>query len=165
MATRSHVEEFERLPAAIISDGLLPVPLFAVSRMTLTERFTLPPIGASAFRAAVGNSTDTISLSAVLVGPQRFAWKLSLELLADFSKRGGAIGSFTSGAVSGLILITRMTVRTNLQVTELSFTASAQRLDTLDVTIGLQHVPRPGPADLLLDVGAAAAMTAVEFLT
>jgi hypothetical protein len=165
MATRSHVEEFERLPAAIISDGLLPVPLFAVSRMTLTERFTLPPIGASAFRAAVANSTDTISLSAVLVGPQRFAWKQSLELLADFSKRGGAIGSFTSGTVSGLILVTRMTVRINLQVTELSFTASAQRLDTLDVTIGLQHVPRPGPADLLLDVGAAAAMTAVEFLT
>jgi hypothetical protein len=165
MAARSHLDEFQRLPAAILTDGLLQVPLFAVSRLTLSEKYTLPPIGATAFRAAVGNSTDTITLSALLVGPLRFLWKQQLELLADFSKRGGAIGAFTGGKVSGLILVTRLVVRANLQVSDLSFTVSSQRLDTIEVSVGLQHVPLPGAADLLLDSGVAAAMTMAEFLT
>jgi hypothetical protein len=163
MTTRSHVDEFQRLPAAILTDGLIPVPLFVVTRMTLSERYSLPPVGSKGFRAAVDNSVDTVSLSALLVGPQRYAWKLSLEMLADVSKRGGALAKFTGGAVGGLILVTRMTVRMDMQVTDLTFTASSQRLDALEVSIGLQHVPKPGPANLLLDIGAAAAMTALDF--
>lgn len=163
MGSRSHVDEFQRLPSAILTDGLIPIPLFAVTRMVLSEQYHLPPVGSHGFRAAVDNSEDTVSLSALLVGPQRFAWKLGLEMLADFSRRGGALAKFTGDAVGGLILVTAMTVRLDMQVTELSFTASAQRIDTLDVSIGLRHVPKPGPINLLLDVGAAAAMTVTEF--
>lgn len=165
MSSRSRVDEFQRLPAAILTDGLLPIPLFVVTHMSLNERYSLPPVGAAGFRAAVDNSTDTVSISALLIGSQRFAWKQGLEVLADMSKRGGAIGAWTGGAVSGLILVTRMTIRLDMQVTDLSFSASAQRLDTLEVSIGLHHVPKPGPLNLLMDVGHAAAMTAVEFLT
>ncbi|MCM2422899.1 MULTISPECIES: hypothetical protein [unclassified Streptomyces] len=160
----SVLDEFQRLPSAILTDGLLPVPLFAVSRLTLSERYTLPPIGTQAFRAAVGNATENVSLSALLIGPQRFAWKQGLELLANFSKRGGALGSYSGGRLSGLILVTRMVVKMNMQVTELSFTASAQRIDTVEVSLSLQHVPRPGPLDLLVDTAAMAAMTCTEFL-
>ncbi|NEW69881.1 hypothetical protein [Streptomyces rhizosphaericus] len=164
MGSASRLDEFQRLPSAILTDLLLAIPLFAVSRMQLTERYTLPPIGAQAFRAAVGNANETVSLAALLIGPQRFAWKQDLELLASFSKRGGAIGSYTGGKASGLILVTRMVVKMNMQVTEVSFTASAQRLDTLEVSLSLQHVPRPGPLDLLVDAAAMAVMTGTEFL-
>ncbi|TMV00046.1 hypothetical protein [Streptomyces sp. DASNCL29] len=164
MTSASKLDEFQRLPSAIITDGLLAVPLFAVQRLTLTERYTMPPIGTPSFRAAVGNANETASLSALLIGPQRYAWKQGLELMANFAKRGGAIGRFTGGKVSGLILATRMSVRMNMHVTELSFTASAQRLDTIEVTVGLQHVAPPGPVDLLVDAGVLAASTASEFL-
>lgn len=164
MGSASVLDEFQRLPSAILTDGLLVVPLFAVTRMTLSERYTLPPIGSQAFRAAVGNATETVSLSALLIGKQRFAWKQGLELLANFSKHGGALGAFTGGKQSGLILASRLVVKMNMQATEMSFTASAQRLDTLEVSLTLQHVPRPGPLDLLLDTAAMAVATATEFL-
>lgn len=163
--TRSVVDEFQRLPSAILTDGLVPIPLFVVTRMVLSERYSLPPIGSAGFRAAVDNSEDTVSLSALLVGPQRFAWKQGLELLADFSRRGGALARWTGGSVSGLVLVTAMTVRLDMQVTELSFTASAQRRDTLEVSIGLRHVPQPGPLNLLLDVGMTAVMSLTDALT
>jgi hypothetical protein len=165
MASRSRVDEFGRLPSAILTEGPLTVFLFVVTRMTLSERYTLPPIGSHGYRAAVDNSSDSVSLSALLIGSQRFLWKQDLELMADSSKRGGTLGKLTGGLLGGLTLISRMTTRINMQVTELSFTASAQRLDTLEVSIALQHVPRPGPANLLVDVGMAAAMTVVEFAT
>ncbi|MFJ8675623.1 hypothetical protein [Streptomyces sp. NPDC093589] len=164
MSSASRLDEFQSLPAAIITDGLLAVPLFAVQRLTVTERYTLPPIGTPSFRAAVGNANETASLSALLIGPQRHAWKQGLELMANFAKRGGALGRFTGGKSAGLVLATRMSVRMNMHVTELSFTASSQRLDTTEVTIGLQHVAPPGPVDLLVGAGALAASTATEFL-
>jgi hypothetical protein len=161
---RSTVDEFQRLPSAILTDGLIPIPLFVVTRIVLSEKYTLPPVGSAGFRAAVDNSEDTMSLSALLIGPQRFAWKQGLEMLADFSKRGGALSRWTGGAVSGLILVTSMTVRLDMQVTELSFTASATRRDTLEVSIGLRHVPQPGPLNMLIDMGHAAAMSIVDAL-
>lgn len=165
MSNRSKVDEFQRIPSAILTDGLLPIPLFVVTRMVLSESYSLPPVGSSGFRAAVDNSEDTVALSALLIGPQRFAWKQGLELLADFSRRGGALARWTKGSVGGLILVTAMTVRLDMHVTELSFTASAQRRDTLEVTIGLRHVPQPGPLNLLLDVGHAGAMSLLDAFT
>ncbi|WP_406375828.1 hypothetical protein OG788_39970 [Streptomyces sp. NBC_00647] len=164
MTSASKLDEFQRLPSAILTDGLLAVPLFAVQQLTFTERYTMPPIGTPSFRAAVGNADESASLSALLIGPQRHAWKQGLELMASFAKRGGAIGRFTGGKVSGLILATRMSVRMNMHVTELQFMASTQRIDTIQVTIGLQHVAPPGPVDLLVDAGMLAASTATEFL-
>lgn len=165
MSSSSTVDEFLRLPSAILSDGLLTVPLFVVTSMNLQETYALPPVGSTGFRAAVDNSEDTITLSAILIGPQRFAWKTSLELLADFSRRGGALARWSSGSAGGLILATKMTVRFNMAVTQMAFVASAGRRDALDVTIGLRHVPKPGPASLLTDAGTALAMSMVEIWT
>jgi len=59
---------------------------------------------------------DTVSLTGILVGPERFAWKLALETMAESAKRGSALAAMTGGKVGGLILITSMTIRTDMQV-------------------------------------------------
>jgi phage protein U len=105
-------------------------------------------------KAAVATHDDTISLSGVLVGAERYAWKLALETLAESSKRGSAIAAFTGGKVSGLILITSMTIRTDMQVQSLTFTASAAKRDALDVSISMAHMPLPSALGKLLDVAS-----------
>src|SRR5262249_45607313 len=120
------------------------VPLFAVSSISLSETYHLPPIGSSQERVMVAAHDDSISLSGLLVGPQRFAFKFMLETMADLSQRGTAIERITGGATSGLTLITSMTIRTDMQIQSLTFAASAARRDVLDVSIALVHVPRPG---------------------
>lgn len=150
-------------PSAILTDGLIWVPLFAVNSMTLNETYKLPPVGSAGLRAAVGNSDDSITLSALLTGDLRFVWKQLLELLADFSRRGGSIG-LLGGNTNGLVLITRMAIKLDMQVTKLTFTQSAQRRNTIDVSIALQHVPRPGPQHLIVDAVTTAVSTTTEYL-
>jgi hypothetical protein len=127
------------------------VPLFAVTTMSLSESYHLPPIGSSQERMMVAAHDDTINLSGLLVGAQRFTFKFMLETMADLSKRGTAIERITRGGVSGLTLITSMTIRTDMQIQSLTFTASAARRDVLDVSISLAHVPRPGVLAKALD--------------
>lgn len=165
MSNRTTVDEFQRLPSAIVTDGLIWIPMFVVTRMVLSESYSLPPVGSSGFRAAVDNSQDTVSMSAVLIGPQRFLWKQGLELLADFSKRGGAMTRWSSGGLTGVALVTSMTVRFDMQFTDLTFSASAQRRDAIDVDISMRYVPQPGPLNLLVDAGAAAVMSLTDALT
>jgi len=153
MSAQSYQEHLV-IPSAVISDGILTVPVWAVTTMTLTETYKLPPIGSSGAKAIVSTHDDTISLTGVLPGTERFAWKLALETLAETSKRGGAIAARTGGAVAGLILVTTMTIRTDMQVQSLTFTASAQKRDTLDVTISLAYMPRPSALGKLLDVAS-----------
>jgi phage protein U len=152
MARESYVR-YEGMPSAIISDGLVTIPLYAVSQMGLTESYHLPPIGTSNARASVATHDDSISLSALLAGPERFAYKFTLETLAESGKRGTVLEGLTAGAASGLILITGMTVRTDMQIQSLSFTAQAGRRDVLDVSMTLLYMPRPGGLAKLLDVG------------
>jgi hypothetical protein len=77
-----------------------------------------------------------------------------LETMADLSKRGTAIERLSRGKVSGLVLVTAMTIRTDMQIQSLTFTASAARRATLDVSMTLVHVPRPGVFPKVLDVAA-----------
>lgn len=154
MGARQSWHELGAIPSAVISDGILTVPLWAVTTMTLSESYKLPPIGASSAKAVIATHDDTVTLSGVLVGPLRFTWKLALETLAETSKRGGAIGALTGGAVSGLVLLTTMTIRTDMQVQSLTFTVSAQRRETIDVALTLAYMPRPSALGKLLDVAA-----------
>ena len=165
MSERSHLEEFLHLPSAVLVDLPLAIPLFAVSRMTVTESFPLPPVGASAFRTAASPSGESVSLSALLVGPQRLLWKKDLELIAASSRSGGSLGAWTSGYVNGVTLVSTLITRINMQISELTFAASAQRLDTIEVGITMRHVPRQGPVDALVDLGSTAALSTLEFLT
>lgn len=161
MSARSFVEEFRHLPSAVLVALPLAVPFFAVSRMTLSESYQLPPVGAGAFRAATTASTDSVSLTALLVGPQRLLWKKDLEVIAAASRTGAALRFLPDG----ITLVSTLVTRTHMQVTELAFTAAAQRIDCLEVSLTLRHVPKPGPLDALVDLGATAALSVVEFLT
>ncbi len=145
---------YNNIPAAIISDGVVTIPLWSVTSLSLSESFSLPPIGSSGSRAIVATHDDTISMSGVLVGEERFTWKFLLETLAEASKRGSAIESWTSGAVTGLILVTALTIRTDMQIQQLSFNMSASKNQVIDVTISMKHMPRPGGLGKLLDLAA-----------
>src|SRR4051794_11072104 len=124
--------DYGNIPSAIISDGgLLTVPLWSVTMISLSEAYHLPPIGSSGVRSVLGTHDDTISLSGVLVGEERYAWKLALETAAESGRRGSAIAAYTGGAVTGLVLVTTMTIRTDMQVESLTFTATAGRRDVL----------------------------------
>jgi len=142
------------IPSAIIADGPITVPLWAVTAMTLSESYHLPPIGTRGVRAVIGTHDDTITLSGVLVGAQRYAWKLGLETLAESGKRGSFLARTTGGKVSGLVLVTSMTIRTDMQIQSLSFTASAARRETIDVSITLAYLPLPSALGKLLDAAS-----------
>ncbi len=162
MARQSYVR-YEGVPSAIISDGLVTIPLYAVSQISLTEAYHLPAIGTSSVRASVATHDDSITLTGLLAGPERFAFKFSLETLAESGKRGSVLEGVTAGAASGLILITGMTVRTDMQIQSLTFTAQAGRRDVLDVTITLAHMPRPGALAKLLEIGNVGVRGLVDF--
>jgi hypothetical protein len=146
--------DYLRLPSAVISDGIVNVPLYAVSTIVLTEAYHLPPVGSSTARAVVSTHDDTVTISGVLVGPERFTWKLLLEDMAEASKRGGFIATKSKGRSTGLVLITSMTIRTDMQIQNLTFTASAAKREVLDVSVVMMHMPLPGTLGKLLDVAA-----------
>jgi hypothetical protein len=147
-------QRYLAVPSAIISDGLVTVPLYAVTSMTLGQTYHLPPVGSSTARAIVATHDDTLQLAGMLVGRERFAWKLALEDLAESSKRGGFIAARSSGRLTGLIVVTSMTIRTDMQVQTLNFTASAGKRDVLDVALTLLHMPRPSALGKLLDIAS-----------
>jgi hypothetical protein len=138
-------------PSAIISDGFTSVPVYGVTSLTLSESYHLPPIGSSGLKAIVSTHDDSVALSGMLLGPDRFTRKLELENLADVGRRGSAFALVTQGRVTGLILVTAMTIRTDVQIQSLSFGASAARRDTLDVSISLEQMPVPGQLGALFD--------------
>lgn len=145
------------MPSAILADPpALFVPLFAVTAMSLSEQYFLPPLGPSRQRMIVPAHDDTITMSGLLVGPTRFTWKLMLEAMADISKRGGVLEGLTKGAVAGLVLVTSMTIRTDMQIQTLTFSANATRREVLEVAITMVHVPRPGALAKALDVASFA---------
>ena len=152
------------LPSAVLADPpAFFVPLFAVTTMSLTETYFLPPLGVSRQRMVVPAHDDTVTLSALLIGPERFAWKQYLELMADLSKRGGVLEALTGGSVTGLVLVTSMTIRTDMQIQTLSFSANAGKRDVLDVSMTLVHVPRPGPLARALDVASVGVAALADF--
>jgi phage protein U len=152
------------LPSAVLADlPLFFVPLFAVTSISLSESYHLPPIGSSQERMIVAAHDDTISLSGLLVGPERFTFKFMLETMADLSKRGTAIERITRGAVSGLTLVTSLTIRTDMQIQSLTFTASAARREVLDVSMALVHVPRPGVLAKALDAATLGVGALADF--
>jgi phage protein U len=163
MPSPKSFQRYDAMPSAIISDGITLVPLWSVSTMALTESYHLPPIGSSGARTIVATHDDTITLNGVLPGPERFTWKVFLETLADLSQRGSAVAGITSGRVAGLILVTAMTIRTDMYVQSLSFTASAARRDVLDVALTMTHMPLPGALGQLLDMASVGIAALADF--
>ena len=145
-------------PSAIVSDGVTSVPVYGVTSLTLAESYHLPPIGSSGLKAVVSTHDDTLSLTGLLVGPDRYTRKLELENLADVGRRGSAFALATQGRISGLVLVTALTIRTDMQIQSLSFAVTAGRRDALEVSMSLEQMPVPGQLGALFDaarLGAA----------
>jgi hypothetical protein len=67
-------------------------------------------------------------------------------------------------AVTGIPVVSGMTISLDMQITELRFTQSVQRREALDVHLTLQHVPRAAVTAFLGEVAdlALAAGTAIS---
>jgi hypothetical protein len=152
------------MPSAVLADPpAMFVPLFAVTAMSLSENYFLPPLGSSRQRVIVPAHDDAITLNALLVGPERFSWKFMLETMADISKRGGALQSLTKGATTGLVLVTSMSIRTDMQIQSLSFSTSAARREVIEVAISMLYVPQPGVLGRVLDMASVAVGALSDF--
>jgi phage protein U len=158
MALTQSYQNYATVPSAVLSDGgLLNVPLWAVTAMGLTETYHLPAIGSTGAKAVVGTHNDSITMSAVLVGAERMAWKVALETLAEVGARGSALAGYTGAAAGGLILVAALTVRTDLYIKSLQFNVGTAKRDTIDVSLSLDHLPRPTGLGKLIDtVGSVA---------
>jgi hypothetical protein len=139
------------------------VPLTAVQSMTLTEGYRIERIMGSRFSQATQPNAKTITIEAVLFGPDRLLIKKALEALA-LTSRALAAAAAPLLAVTGIPVVSGLTVSLDMQITDLRFTQSAQKRDALDVAISLTHVPRSSVsavlgelADLALARGTALA--------
>ncbi|WP_134495163.1 hypothetical protein [Microvirga pakistanensis] len=139
------------IPSALIADGPVIVPLYAVTQMTLQESYHLPPIGSTGHKAIVATHDDSVTLTGMLVGKSRFLNKIALETIAESSKRGSFMQAATGGKISGLILVTALTIRTDMHVKSLSFTVTSQRRESIDVSVTLDHMPKPSLLGKILD--------------
>jgi hypothetical protein len=148
-------QSYKALPSAIISDGgAMTILLWGVTAMGISEAYHLPPIGSVSSRSFVSTHDDTITLSGLLVGPLRYTWKVWLETIAESSKRGTALAAYTGGTVGGLILVTAMTIRTDMQIQSLSFNVSSAKRQTIEASITMAHMPLPGFLGKLLDLAS-----------
>jgi hypothetical protein len=159
----SSYQRYDVVPSAIISDGIVPIPLYAVTTMQLGETYHLPPIGSTGARAIVATHDDTITLSGLLVGEPRYTWKVALETLAESSKRGGTKLLGFGPKLNGLILVTAMTIRTDMQVQSLTFSVSNTRRHVIDVSIVLAYMPLPSALGKLLDVVSLGVAALADF--
>lgn len=151
------------MPSAVLADGPSFIPLWAVSSLAVASSYHRPPLGTAGSRQLSDTHDDTLTLSASLIGWDRFLWKERLESVANAGVRGSVLERIPGGGMGGLVLVTSMTIRTDLYVQSLNLSASATRRDVIDVSMTLVHLPRPGPLAEMLDMTATAVGTLAEF--
>lgn len=117
------------------------VPLLYVQSMTLSEGYRIERIMGSRFSQATQPNVTKISIEAILLGPERLLVKKALEVMA-LTSRALAAAAAPLLAVTGIPVVSGLTLSLDMQITDLSFTQSVQKRDALDVRIELQHVPR-----------------------
>src|SRR5947209_1281618 len=139
-----------------------PVPLLYVQGMTISEGYRIERIAGSKFSQAIAPTTKTISIEAMLIGPDRLLQKKALEALA-LTSRVLVAATALALKVTGIPVVSGLTVSTDMQITDLRFTQNVQKREALDVSITLQYVPRSSVlaiigevADLALAAGTAA---------
>ncbi len=152
------------MPTAVNIPVLVgPVHLLYVQSMTMNEGYRIERIMGSKFSQAIAPTTKTISIEAMLIGPDRLVQKKALEALALTSRLlVAAAGALFK--VTGIPVVSGLTISTDMQITDLRFTQSVQKRDALDVSMTLQYVPRSSlaaiigeVADLALAAGTASA--------
>ncbi|UPJ53434.1 hypothetical protein IVB30_20220 [Bradyrhizobium sp. 200] len=138
------------------------VPLLYVQNMNISEGYRIERIAGSKFSQAIAPTTKVISIEAMLLGPTRLVLKKELELMA-LTSRVMVAAAAPLLAMTGIPVVSGMTISLDMQITDLRFSQSAQKREAIDVNITLQHVPRSSltailgeAADLALAVGTAA---------
>jgi hypothetical protein len=129
------------------------VPLFAVSRISLSESYALPPVGDKGLSQSTAKVTRSVQIEAVLIGDGRHLVRLGLELMADLSKTLPLVSSL----ISGIPMVAGLTTLLDMQIDSLNFSQTAEEKDTFTVSISLKHCPRPGLMAALSAVTNAAA--------
>jgi hypothetical protein len=139
------------------------VPLFTVTSLTLSEGYQVARIAGSRLAQLVSPTTKTITIEAVLVGSTRLLVKMSLEAMA-LTSRALAASTAQLMSLTGLTVVSGMTISVDMQVTSLRFTQSNQKRDAIDVSITLEEVPRSSLSAILgeaLDMALAVATAAI----
>jgi hypothetical protein len=116
------------------------VPLYAVNRISLSERYELPPVGDKGLSQSTSKITREVQIEALLIGDSKQAIRLALESMADLSRLLPA----SSYIVSGIPMVAGLTTLLDMQVNSLIFGQSAEEKDVYTVSIALRHCPRPG---------------------
>lgn len=129
------------------------VPLLAVSRISLSEKYSLPPVGDKGLSQSSSKIDREVQIDALLIGDERQPMRLALEAMADLSKTL----PLASSLISGIPMVAGLTTLLDMQVNSLSFSQSAEEKDVYTVSISLKHCPRPGVMALLSGVTNAAA--------
>jgi hypothetical protein len=136
--------------------------LFYVQNMTITEGYRIERIAGSKFSQAIAPTTKTIRIEAMLIGPERLLLKKALEAMA-LTSRVLVAAAASMFKVTGIPVVSGLTISLDMQITDLSFTQNVQKREALDVSITLVHVPRSSitaiigeVADLALAVGSVA---------
>lgn len=138
------------------------VPLFHVQSMTMSQGYRIERIMGSRWSQATQPTVKTIAIEAVLVGPDRLLTKKALEAMA-LTSRALAAAAAPLLAVTGIPVVSGMTISLDMQITDLRITHSTMKREALDVSLSLQHVPRSNlsalageAADIALAVATAA---------
>ncbi|MFE2111676.1 hypothetical protein ACFXAF_38265 [Kitasatospora sp. NPDC059463] len=145
-------------PSLVLSDGVVTVPLWAVTSLDLSRQYQYERTGPAEVR-------ETVVVSGLLVGPERSAWRAALEVLAEHETGTGAftagsVGAGLVGAATGaarqLTLLAEATIRTDLRIVALSFAERAERREVVEVSLTLAHAPEwQGGADVRADAAGA----------
>jgi hypothetical protein len=152
------------MPAGVNIPVLIgPVPLFYVQSMSISEGYRIERIAGTKFAQALAPTTKTIAIEAVLVGPERLLLKKALEALA-LTSRLLVAGVAPALKLTGIPVVSGLTISLDMQITELRFSQNLQKRDALDVTLTLQHVPRSSATAIIgeaLDLALAAGSVAI----
>jgi hypothetical protein len=129
------------------------VPLYAVNRISLSERYELPPVGDKGLSQSTSKITREVQIEALLIGDDKQTTRLALEQMADLSKSL----PLASSIISGIPMVAGLTTLLDMQINSLTFGQSAEEKDVYTVSISLKHCPRPGLMTLLSNLTNAAA--------
>lgn len=150
-------------PSLVLSDGLVTVPLWAVTSLDQSRSYEHA-------RGAAAGVRDTVVVAGLLVGAERHAWRAALELLAEHDAGTGpftpaaapaAVGGAAPTAPRHVTLLAEATIRTDLRIVSLSFAERAERREVVEVSLTLAHAPEwQGGLDAVLD-GAVAGVSAL----
>jgi hypothetical protein len=140
------------------------VPLFTVTKLTLTEGYKVAQIAGSTVTQLVSPTTKSIAIEATLIGRTRLLSKLGLEVMALTSR---TLAALTAKAISitGLPVVSGMTISLDMQIQDLKFTQSNDKRDSIDVVMTLVQVPRSSIVAIVgeaLDLALVAGSLAIK---